>query len=313
MVRVFVALALSLVVAQASLPEVRQYSSPDAYLRAVANNEGAPGTYVKYDWTPDAKLSSDMEVDHVWTTIPSGSNAHGNGVFASSQYWYHDSTGKQIAGGYMGSQVMRGSNGTERRVFIFSCWDHNSKVGPNQTVGWTTPATCSRFGGEGVGSHCILDYPTIAGRLYNFRVAFSGSNKTGAMWTGTVTDSVTNASSIVGTLFYPHVAKNIGFGNLGVYTNEFLEYFAGGDCDSDVRVGVGTFGPFFHQRTEHAAQAYPQYGTSACKRTFVTGCIPGHGCGSPRVFVEGGKGVERNNSDTTKLWASATGSAEFFV
>merc|ERR1711964_1028 len=160
----------------------------------------APGTYVHYTWAAGQPLSHDMEVDHVWTTIPSGSDTHGNGVFASSQFWYHDSKGVTVAGGYMGSQVMKGSDGKERHVFIFSCWDSDPKVtGEIRRVGWTTP-TCSRFGGEGVGSHCILDYPTVAGRLYNFRLAMSGTNATGAMWTGVVTDTVTQKQATVGTL-----------------------------------------------------------------------------------------------------------------
>lgn len=299
--------------ALATLPAVREYGTPAAYAEAVA---GAPGTYVKYDWPAGPlPLSTDMEVDHVWTVIPYGNDTHGNGVFASSQYWFHNATGFQTAGGYMGSQVMRNANGTERRVFIFSCWDSDPLAGPVARVGWTTPpqslnSKCERFGGEGVGSHCVLDYPTQPGRVYRFRVAFSGSNLTGAIWTGVVTDTTTGISTIVGTLFYPHVANNIGFGNLGPYTNEFLEYFAGGNCDTAVHVGVGTVGPFFHQRTTSAIQAYPAYGTGDCKRASVTACIPGVGCGHPNVMVEAGRNVTRNNSDSTKLWTSAMRTAQ---
>ena len=53
---------------------------------------------------------------------------------------------------YMGSQVERGGTGREVLQFIFSCWDADSA----HKVGWTTDKTCSRFGGEGTGSHCIL-------------------------------------------------------------------------------------------------------------------------------------------------------------
>ena len=129
-----------------SLPNVREYSSAASYKAAVAS---APGTYVNYKWPTESQpLSSVMEVDHVWTSIPDGTDTHGNGVFASSQMWWHADNGTQLAGGYMGSQVMRGSGGEERRVFIFSCWDHSA----DNKVGWTTPDTCSRFGGEGVGA-----------------------------------------------------------------------------------------------------------------------------------------------------------------
>eukprot|EP00663_Eupelagonemidae_sp_cell21sb_P007620 gene7620-64_t len=63
------------------------------------------GLYTHYDWASGLPLSSDMEVDHVWITIPDGKNTNGNGVFASSQFWYKGDGVK--AAGYMGSQVMR--------------------------------------------------------------------------------------------------------------------------------------------------------------------------------------------------------------
>jgi hypothetical protein len=272
----------------------------------------APGTYVSYDWSDKAELSDDMEVDHVWTTIPRSSNPNGNGVFASSQFWYHDVDGNTVAGGYMGSQVMSsGATGeNDRLVFIFSCWDSDPKItGDIIRVGWTTPDTCSRFGGEGVGSHCIVEVPAIEGTLYNFTLSFDWKNETGSAWTGIVVDSSSTKRWLVGTLFYPH-AKNTntnGFGRLGTYSNEFLEYFLGGACDDDVHVGVGTFGPFFRNRTVAPTQAFPAYSTTSdCNRTEVTTCIPsGYGCDRPRVFVQGGNGVSRNNTDTTALWSSS--------
>ena len=35
----------------------------------------------------------------------------------------------------------------------------------------------------------------------------------------------------VGTLFYPHLPNRTGFGDLKIQSDDFLEYFAGGDCD----------------------------------------------------------------------------------
>jgi hypothetical protein len=216
-----------------SLLPVREYGSASAY-----GSADAPGTYVHYDWPSSHPLSQMMRVDHVWTSIPSGSETVGNGVFASSQMWWHAANGTQLAGGYMGSQVMRNGD-EERRVFIFSCWDHS----PTNRVGWTTPATCARFGGEGVGSHCILDYKVMPGVLYNFTLKLSGHNATGAFWSGVVEDTSTYTELPVGTLFLPHVDGNIGYGSIGVNSNMFLEYFLGGDCDEAVHVGVGLFGP----------------------------------------------------------------------
>jgi hypothetical protein len=171
---------------------------------AIAN---APGLYANYKWPKTTVKSPDIEVDHVWTTIPASTDTDGNAAFASSQYWYESYTGaKANTAGYLGTQVSRGKDGKENTNFIFSCWDADKK---NQ-VGWTTPNTCSRFGGEGVGSHCLLEYPIKKGVVYNFRVAQSGQNKTGAFWTGTVTPQNGDPKVEVGTLFYPHWTDDKG-------------------------------------------------------------------------------------------------------
>ena len=136
----------------ADMPNLREYGS-QRRKRSTLPPWRRP---LHYDWPSSLQpLSASMEVHHVWTSIPKGTDRDGNGVFASSQMWWHHDNGTQLAGGYMGSQVMARGDGSERRV-IFSCWDHSKK----SRVGWTTPQTCTRFGGEGVGSHCILDYPS---------------------------------------------------------------------------------------------------------------------------------------------------------
>jgi hypothetical protein len=131
----------------------------------------------------------------------------------------------------MGSQVMRGtkSQGAEKQVglqpppkrptltatpqvFIFSCWDADVA----HKVGWTTPETCSRFGGEGTGSHCLLEVPATEGVRYKFRVASSGKNATGAMWTGILTETKSGKKLTVGTLFHPHLPGRVGFGDFKV-------------------------------------------------------------------------------------------------
>ena len=62
-------------------------------------------------------------------------------------------------------------------------------------------------------------------------VATQAKNATGAMWSGVVTESKTGKSTPVGTLFYPHLPNRTGFGDLKIQSDDFLEYFAGGDCD----------------------------------------------------------------------------------
>jgi len=71
---------------------------------ALAGN--APGCYANYKWPKNAPTSADIEVDHVWTTIPAGGETDGNAAFASSQYWYESYTGaKANTAGYLGTQV----------------------------------------------------------------------------------------------------------------------------------------------------------------------------------------------------------------
>jgi len=265
---------------------------------------GAPGDYATYDFE-QREASPDMEVEIIWTTIPSDSDTDGNGVFASSQYWHESYTGAINTAGYMGSQVMRSGNGTEKRVFIFSCWDADS----SRPVSWDSDTNnCGRFGGEGVGSHCVLEFPIQEGVQYNFRYAMSKHDSAGAHWTGTVLDTSTGKSHVVGTLVYPDLDGYTGFGNLQFHTDDFLEYFSGGDCEGAATTGVGIRGPYFHGKTSTAYQAYPSYNSAdQCERSVVDRCIPGQSdmCGKPNVHLGGGKGIVRDTSNGQPLWTSS--------
>lgn len=69
-----------------------------------------------------------METDLTWITIPSGNDTDGNGVFASSQYWYEaydqpcpNSSAHGMAcnsAGYMGTQVMPRCTLSHHHTFI---------------------------------------------------------------------------------------------------------------------------------------------------------------------------------------------------
>lgn len=127
-----------------------------------------------------------------------------------------------------------------------------------------------------MGSHCVLEMPIKKDVRYKFRVALSGSDNVGAHWTGTVTDSSTGKSWVVGTLVYPHFQGHIGFGKVQVHSDDFLEYFVGGDCNA-ATVGVGIFGPYFNNRSAMPSQAYPSYpdGEHHYKCTVAEPCVPG--------------------------------------
>eukprot|EP01043_Picozoa_sp_COSAG02_P039956 COSAG02_NODE_3195_length_7193_cov_1.529462_3_plen_92_part_00 len=62
----------------------------EVYKTVVAAGLKDAGGWSRYDWPQQddaGSTSPDMEVHHTWVTIPKGSSADGNGVFASSQYW----------------------------------------------------------------------------------------------------------------------------------------------------------------------------------------------------------------------------------
>ena len=84
----------------------------------------------------------------------------------------------------------------------------------------------------------------VRARRYNFRVASSGKNATGEMWSGVVVDTSTGKKLQVGTLFYPNLPGKTGFGNFKVQSGDFLEYFLGGTCDGAVTAQVGVQGTF---------------------------------------------------------------------
>ena len=59
-----------------------------------------PGCYSHY--TSAAAVSDDVQVDHIWSTIPKPSERDGNAIFASLQFWFENGVG-----GYFGTQVWR--------------------------------------------------------------------------------------------------------------------------------------------------------------------------------------------------------------
>ena len=76
------------------------------------------------------------------------------------------------------------------------------------------------------------------------KVSWTGSNHTGAFWTGLLLNKHTGQQHTVGTLFYPHLPGMQGFGNLQAHSDDFLEYFAGGSCEGAVMAQVGISGPY---------------------------------------------------------------------
>lgn len=120
--------------------------------------------------------------------------------------------------------------------------------------------------------------PAVPNVTHVFRVALSGTNASGAMWTGTVTNAATQEMMEVGTLFYPHLPDRVGFGNLVVQSDDFLEYFAGGDCDGAVQTSVGIEGPYFVDGA-CAFMYFPSLSLLRCCVVFLCAHARGCACG----------------------------------
>merc|ERR1712190_623808 len=144
---------------------------------------------------------------------------------------------------------------------------------------------CGRFGGEGTGSHCRIFYPFLEGRSYTVRIELSGATSTGELLTGYIIDTVTGERSTIGTLLLPTVTPYQGFGRLIMKGAAFQEYFKATGCEGQAFSSVGLMGPYFSNRSVVASQAFANFANPECLRDDVSACIPGHGCGAPRVHL----------------------------
>lgn len=275
-------------------------------LAAPVHAAGGPGTYAHYSGIPSG-TSSDMQVDHLWVTIPTPDETQGNAVFASMQMWMEAGPG-----GYFGTQVWReGADTTQWRngsknllgsrvgageghKVIFSMWDADKDT----KVSWEGD-NCERFGGEGVGSHCVIMYPMEQGKKYTMKVSMSADQR---KMTGSVTDTSTGVETKIGTLVYPDYKGHQGFGLITQQAAAFQEYFLANGCEGQAMSSVGLIGPYFKDRSVVPSAANPSY-AGTCQRADVHACIlPGDTCGPMHVFMLAGGHVTLTTPAGQQLW-----------
>jgi hypothetical protein len=261
-----------------------------------------PGTYVGY--VGAGKIVGDMEMDHIWVTMPTPDEQPGNAVFASTEYWTESG-----AGGYFGTQSWRNhsTNPFENHTIIFSCWDKDD----SHKTGWVEDGrkTCERFGGEGVGSHCQIYYEMQEGRTYTVRIEHMGYNGTGDLWEGKFTDWTKRLVLSIGTLYFPDApARNgtmvKGYGMLHTNALAFQEYWASPSCAGQPLSSIGLVGPWWANRTITASQAKAAY-HGTCNISDVTGCIqPGPSCNTQNnsVMMMAGGTTKRIVAPKQPLW-----------
>jgi hypothetical protein len=251
-----------------------------------------PGSYAHYQLPNTQSGGTDIEHAVIWVIEPSPSELHGNAIFAATQMW-------QLAGpgGYMGTQRWRDSTtGKMVSKAIFSMWDASDSI----QTGWRGP-NCERFGGEGTGSHCMIDYPLLTNDTYIVKVSENGYNTSGRFWLGTITDMRSNEVKQIGELFHPNFNGAIGYGLLQIAAASFIEYFESDGCENQAQVGVGMLGPLFNNMTIRPIQASGDY-ASGCNYSETNGCIPGLECGEPKVYHLLGGQTRRTTPAGTPLW-----------
>ena len=187
----------------------------------------------------------------------------------------------------------------ETHRVIFSVWDAPG----GQKVGWRG-AGCGRFGGEGVGSHCLIPYPLREGDAFYLRVRMDYRNGTGTFWTGSVTDMKGGTAPLdFGSLFLPDVTPGKqGFGRMKTKAAAFQEYFEATGCEGQALSSVGLVGPWWQNNTITPTQAYADYAKN-CSFSDVGSCIYGAGCGKLRVLLTAGGATKRKHANTSEpLW-----------
>ena len=117
----------------------------------------------------------------------------------------------------MGTQVWSNGDGTMTNAVLFSIWDASNTVATSGIGG------CSRFGGEGAGSHCLIYYTLTEGSVYNLTVYQSSTDSGGSYWTGTITDVATRITTTLGTLYLPNYNGYSGYGGLQIQSAGFSE------------------------------------------------------------------------------------------
>ena len=256
-----------------------------------ASAASGPGAYVHYSLPPGT--ATDVEMGYVWAVLPGPGETHGNAVFGSTQMWFENGVG-----GYFGTQSWRNADASLSHKALFSIWDYSASV----ATGWVGP-NCARFGGEGTGSHCLVDIDLVAGAVYTVRLAAAGSNASGAFWAGTVRDGRTNATAAIGTLFTPTPPgdNRIGYGALKVAAASFEEWFEADGCDGQALAGVGLVGPRFNNGSVVASAASGDY-AGDCAHSDVTADIPGVGSGPGFAYMVGGGDTVRTTPAGTPLW-----------
>lgn len=216
-------------------------------------------------------------------------------VYLATQFY----TG--CAGGYFGGQLH--SDGTHS--ILFSIWDFNATWKKTQGVSpW-----CARFGGEGEGAHCGLDFVFEFNVEYRFALTKS-SNASGALFSTTVTkvsEEGAEVPTFLGTIFVEGPADK-DCTTLAASGISFQEYYLGGDFYS----AAAWRGPYM-DHDGHSVEGVAAFDAdadcgNATAPSNVSSTPPLGSSGKPVAFYQQGGSTEHGCEKSMWQHASELGS-----
>jgi len=235
-----------------------------------------PVAYADASWDNAEPLTS-LEGTVVWDVAPATGNAF---IYPALFFQFSD----WKTGGYFGTQIYGSGRGVH-----FSVWDHEGEFESSVPMS----STCQRFGHEGNGTMCHLEYPWLEGRAYRFHMSIASSTAEGDVWQTTVTDVVTGESEVVGRILVRSNGQRAGFGPLAPWAEFFLEYFGGPPtCAGHDYARLTWTGP----RGNDVLADRMKVLYNLCERSNVTSPQAG------TVTLEGGEGSTRTTPSGTSLW-----------
>lgn len=183
-----------------------------------------------------------------------------DGYYLSAYYWF--SGDYPATGGYLGLQT-EGTVPTGK-IAIFSIWGATSSNGPGY----------NSSGNEGgVYYTSRITYPWVINHTYDLNIALSSQSAGSNTWTGTVTDTSTHISSLIGNIVVPDTR-----GNLYDISNTFHERYSGPTANcSDMQVSEVEFINLTANNRTISPTSHTNYGPSgsACAAYFATQDISG--------------------------------------
>jgi len=235
-----------------------------------------PGTFTDYHFEPTSVLD-DLGMFVTWEMAPEF-----GWIYPAFNFSF-----EVQQGGYIGLQLV----GNERKA-IFSIWDLPGQ--PDSAI--AVVAHGVRFGNEGEGAKCLIDFNWEAGREYCLQVASIETTSEGVFWEGTIHDAVSGDTTVIGRILLKNSMGFAGYGKLRPCAYTFVEYFNGPmTCENQPHSQVRWRGPMANGGAILASKANVAH-YSECSQNNVRFISEGV------VIHETGGSVVKTTPPHTPLW-----------